>query len=392
VRQAYESKHVLDLFARVEAGRTDQTIGNVVPDEALLQRARLCVGAVHNGDVAMGVAASQQPERLFGNEIGLFLFVVGLVEREGLTAFFLREQVFGRAVGVLGNDRLGSVEDNLGRPVVLLQQKLHEFRKVLSQAQNVAVISTTPGVDRLILVGDHIKAAMVRSKLLKNDVLGDIRVLELIDQDVLEAVPILMYSFGICLEHARRFHQEVVEVEPIVLAQRLLVLRICPRYDLIEIGAHRVICRQDQLILCRRNRIEQSMGPVPLVVQSHIGNDLLHHGELVVSVEDQEIRGESQPHGFAPQDPRTGRVERTQHHSASRRIAQHRAQTMVHLASCLVGEGHSQDLPGRDVHLRQHPGDPMGKHACLARPGAGQNQSGPHGGRDSSTLLVVETV
>ena len=54
----------------------------------------------------------------------------------------------------------------------------------------------------------------------------------------------------------------------------------------------------------------------------------------------------------------------------------------LHLAGGLVGEGHRQDVVGRDAHLVDQVGDAVGQHARLARAGPGQHQHRAGSGGD----------
>ena len=132
------------------------------------------------------------------------------------------------------------------------------------------------------------------------------------------------------------------------------------------------------------------MGTVALVVQPQVFDHLLHHGELIVGVEDQVVVGKSGSLGLAAQDARAGGVERADGQRLRRVVAEHLVQPGAHLAGGLVGEGDGEDVPRRDAHLRQHPGDAVGEHAGLPGPRPGEHQHGAIRRGNGSLLLRVE--
>ena len=116
-------QRVLDLLALVEPGAADDLVRQPHPDEDLLERPRLGVGAVEHRDVA-GTHAVVVGERSIpaGDERGLVVLVVGDVADDRLAVAAVGPQPLLPAALVAGDDGVGRPQDGLGGAVVLLEQ------------------------------------------------------------------------------------------------------------------------------------------------------------------------------------------------------------------------------------------------------------------------------
>ncbi len=116
---------------------------------------------------------------------------------------------------------------------------------------------------------------------------------------------------------------------------------------------------------------------------------LLDQVELVVGIEDDEVRVEGQVVGLAAQDAGTGGVEGAQGYPAGL-LAKQGHHAVLHLTGGLVGEGDRQDVIRAHAHGADQVSDALGQHAGLARARAGQNQYRAQTGGDRLLLLRVE--
>jgi hypothetical protein len=89
------------------------------------------------------------------------------------------------------------------------------------------------------------------------------------------------------------------------------------------------------------------------------------------------------------QHPRAGGVERHDPHRAGR-AADEQLDPLAHLLRGLVGERDREDLVRARLAGPHQVGDPVGQHARLARPGAGQDQERPLAVRHRVALGLVE--
>jgi hypothetical protein len=111
----------------------------------------------------------------------------------------------------------------LGRPVVLLELHDLRVRVVALEIEDVAHVGTTPGVDRLVRIADHAEIPVLTGDLLDELVLHPIRVLVLVDEDVLEATSIVAEYLRESLEDLDGLDQQIAEVERVGVSQQPLV-------------------------------------------------------------------------------------------------------------------------------------------------------------------------
>ena len=224
-QQADVGQQVLDLPAVVEAGAPDHLVGNALAHQLLLQHPALGVGAVEDGHVAVAQAlGAAEPEDLRGHPGRLVALVLGAVAEDRRPGLAVGEEALGPAALVVGDDRVGGVEDVLGRTEVLLQQDGGGVGEGLLELQDVADVGAPPAVDRLVRVADHADVAVLAPEQHDELVLGPVGVLVLVDQDVAEPLLVGRPHVVAALQQVDRHHQQVVEVHGVGRQQPLLVL------------------------------------------------------------------------------------------------------------------------------------------------------------------------
>ena len=117
---------VADLGAVEEARAADDAVRHPGAQERVLERSRLRVGAVEDGEVRVAAAlGANQPLDLAGDEPGLVALVARQVARDLLALGVGGEERLGLAVGVVGDHRVGGGQDARRRAVVLLELDHH---------------------------------------------------------------------------------------------------------------------------------------------------------------------------------------------------------------------------------------------------------------------------
>ena len=405
-QDAQVGKGVLDLAPRVEPGAADELVADPVAQEQFLDRPGLGVHPVHHRDVARpeavvllvaapgerGTAAADQPLDLAGDPLGLFLLVVGLEALDADAAGVVGPQLLVLARGVARDDRVGGVEDQLGRAVVLLELDDGGVGPVAFEVEDVAQVRAAPRVDRLVVVADHAQVAMAGGQRLDPQVLRPVGVLVLVDVEVAPALLVLGEDVGRLVEQPDGLEQEVVEVERVRLAQPLLVAGRQARDRPLAV-VRRVLGQErrvEHLVLGPADGPEDRARP-ELAGQRHVllAQDLLHQRGLVVGVVDDEAAADPDGLAVGPQHARGERMERARHHVPPA-LADQADDPLAELRRRPVGEGHRQDPPRGDVLDADQVGDPVGEDAGLARAGAGQDQQRAVGRGDRAGLLGVE--
>ena len=118
---------------------------------------------------------------------------------------------------------VGGVQDDLGRAIVLLQLDDLRVRVVLLEREDVAHVGATKHVDRLIVIAHDTEVATLAGEVADHQVLGSVRVLVLVDHDVLEATLVLLEHFRVAIEEPDGAHQQIVEIQGVVLIEEGVV-------------------------------------------------------------------------------------------------------------------------------------------------------------------------
>ena len=145
------------------------------------------------------------------------------------------------------------------------------------------------------------------------------------------------------------------------------------RRSWIGAGGRGVGLEVDQLVLGRRDDGVNGPRRELLAVDVEVPQDVADQADGVGLVVDGERRLVAEAAGVAPQDADARGVKRRDPHALGDR-ADEGGHPAAHLVRRLVGEGDGQNLEGRDVPLGDQPGDPVGEHPGLARPGAGDDE------------------
>ena len=215
---------VLDFLALIEAQTAVDAVGNALSAHLLLEGAALRIGAVEDGEVAI-LAVLPAPDGLdvLANDGCLFLVGVCPLQHQLLAFVVAAVDVLRNLPLVLLDQTVGGLHDALRGTVVLLQ--LEELRVGVYglEVQDVVDVCSAEGIDALCIVAHHTHALMLARELQHNLLLGVVRVLVLVDEDVLESLLILLQHLAVVAQKAVGHHQQVVEVHRISLAATLLV-------------------------------------------------------------------------------------------------------------------------------------------------------------------------
>ncbi len=213
-QDADEGQDVLDLPPVVELGPAHHLVGDAAELHGRLERQALCVGAVEDGAVAPRQALRRvEAQDLAGDPGRLVALVLGPVTRDRVTRVADGEELLGLAAEVVGDDGVGRIEDRLGRAEVLLEHDGGHVGEGPLELQDVADVGAAPAVDRLVGVAHDADVAVRLAQQLDDLVLRVVGVLELVDQDVPEALLVGGAHVVVGLQQVGRHHEQVVEVQ-----------------------------------------------------------------------------------------------------------------------------------------------------------------------------------
>ena len=200
------------------------------------------------------------------------------------------------------------------RAVVLLEPDDLRAGEIALEAQDVADLGAAPAIDRLVVVADAAEIAMLLRQQPQPQILRDVGVLVLVDQDVAEAVadsrPGCRAGSGRCVRlcSSRSPKSAAFSVAQPLLVEPVELDRRGRRRDR-RASAAGTLSGVRPRSFQRSIAASSARGGQRFSSMFSACGDLLHQAQLVVGVEDGEIR--LQPHhlGMAAQDARGDRME-----------------------------------------------------------------------------------
>ncbi len=386
-------ERVADLGALVEARAADHPVGQAEGDEAVLQLAHLERGADQDGDLVELVAGALQLLDLLADRARLLLRIPGAGHGDLLAQLVLGAQRLAEPALVVGDEVGGGREDMAGRAVIALEPDHGGAGEILLEAQDVVDLGATPAVDRLVVVADAAQVLRPLGEQPQPQILGDVRVLIFVDQHEPEALLILAQHLRVLAEQADGLEQEVAEVGGVEHFQPLLIggveLEAASAGEDRGLAGRDLVGREPAVLPIVDHRRERAGGPALLVDVLGLQH-LLHQADLIVHVEDGEIRLEADQLGVAAQELDPDGVKGAEPRHALDHLADHAADPFLHLARRLVGEGDGEDVRRPRAAEAQDVGDAGGEHARLAGAGAGKHQHRPVEALDREALLGIE--
>ena len=126
-------------------------------------------------------------------------------------------EVLGEAFLGEADDAVGGGEDRLRRAIVAVERDdARRRRELVGKVEDVAHGRGAERIDRLGVVADHRQAAASGLERQQDRGLQAVRVLILVDQDVIEAAADVVGQAGVA-DHLRPVEQEVVVIEHVLL-------------------------------------------------------------------------------------------------------------------------------------------------------------------------------
>ena len=188
---------IADFTAVVKAQTTHHLVRNPQVDQLFLDSSALGVGPVKDRHVGPRPTLVVHATELAHYPAGLVVLVVGPEPGDGVAGAGVGPQLLWLATHILRDDGVGGVQNGLGGPVVLVQDDDCGVRARPLEFEDVADVSTPEPVDRLVAVAHHADIAVPGSQQHDQFILHDVGVLVLVDQHVLEALPVLVEHVGV---------------------------------------------------------------------------------------------------------------------------------------------------------------------------------------------------
>ena len=196
--QSQVGQSVADLPPVIETGSAHHPVGNTEANQLLLDGPALGIGAVEDRHVGPRVVA---PVPIGGqpacDPAGLVDLVLGPEADDGLPGAGVGPKFLGFATRVATDHRVGGVQDGLGGTVVLVEHHDGGVRERLLELEDVADVCPSELVDRLVAVADHEDVAVSGRQEHHQVVLNWVGVLVLVDEYMLEALPVAVEDLGV---------------------------------------------------------------------------------------------------------------------------------------------------------------------------------------------------
>jgi len=225
-------------------------------------------------------------------------------------------------------------------------------------------------------------------------VLGDVGILVFVDQDIAEPALVLVQHVAVRLEDRDDMQKKVAEVGGIQRAQPLLIggVKLGPAVVVGRRFRRWHLFRRPGAVLPGVDQPGQLARGPAFFVDVGGGYQLLEQTDLVVGIQNREVRLQPRQLGVAAQDLDADRMEGAQPGHPFDHAAHQPADAVLHLARGLVGEGHGQDLVRPRPPRGQQMGDSRCQRARLPRPRARQHQDRAVQGLDRGALRGIQPV
>jgi hypothetical protein len=376
--------HVREVEELVAAGDDERHAHGV---ELHLQFQRLVVRAVEHVHVLQRVPFVVQLHDLPDHQLGLLR---GVADREdrGLRAagaHGLEAAVEAFDARAVAEDLVGEGQDLRGRAVVGVDRVDQRAGVALGERDDVLPVRAAPGVDALGVVADGHDLVLAGEQV-DDAALQAVGVLELVHEDVLEALAVVGERRRVVFEHMQPETEQVIEVAEVAFLLRGVVGR-AELHQFLRSALHPFEAFREDVLQGAERVAGVRVGVeddgrlgVRLVLDEGAVDRLHDLGEELLGfllVQDGEVGRAGGDGRVAAEDALTDGVERAAQ-NWPRGDAGEVFDALEHLLGRLVREGQQEDVP-RLGALVQQPGHAVGEGAGLAEPAPASTSAGPRG-------------
>ena len=321
------------------------------------------------------------------------LLAVPMADQPDLFALgFGSPKLFAQTVRI-ARDHAGRGGQNMrGRAVILLKPHHMRSGKILFKPQDIAHFGAAPAVDRLIVIAHAADVFMRPRQKPQPQILRHIGVLVFVHEDIFEPTLILPQHVVVGLKNCHHMQEQIAKIHGVQLQQALLILLV--KLDAITAvgaafrGGH-LAWRQGAVFPPVNHPRQHPRGPA-FVVNRGQRDQLLQKPDLVIRVQNREIRFQPRQFRVTAQQFHANRMEGAQPRHAFGGLTEHLPDADFHLARGLIGKGHRQNLVGRGASGVEQMHDPRGQGFGLARPRPRQHQNRPVHRLDGGALFGVQ--
>jgi hypothetical protein len=237
------------------------------------------------------------------HEARLVDLVVGRVQVDRLAVLAFGPQALAEAIGVVGDHRVGGLQDVGGGTVVLFEADRARAGEVAQEVLHVLDPRPAPAVDRLVVVADHEDSAALAREQAHERVLDRVGVLELVHQQMPEALAVVREQAGMVAQQLVRAQQQLGEVDQAGAPADRVIGGVDAQHRVGEGLAALDVLRALAFVLAAIDEPRRLARRMARLVQAELADHALHQALLVVRVEHLEGLGQARVLPVQAQQP-----------------------------------------------------------------------------------------
>ena len=250
----------------------------------------------------------------------------------------------------MGNHGVSSVQDGLGRSIILFQTDQSASPVLRLKFQNVLNGGATESVNTLVVITYYTDIFMPTCQQSGKQILHMVGILILVHQDISELTLVIAANIFVLLKKLYRNEDNIIKVQCVVVFELSLILFIgfCNVQGTEIPVAFRSVqhfLRREHSVFAPADSCKNILCGECFVVQPHIFDDLLDHALGIGGIINGKAPAVAHALDIPAQNAAAGRVKGHGPDILSLRPEQH-GKTLFHLVGSFVGEGNGQNAPG----------------------------------------------
>ena len=206
------SQHVLDLRSIKEACSADDAIRDAISFEGIFELVRLGIHAIEDRMLTPVCPAPVLRHDLGSDILRLVIFIVGHIELDRLASVAVGPEFLALSALVVADHGICCVEDLSCAAIVLLKPDHTAVFVFIFERKNVFNRCAAEFVNALVVVADNADIAVAAGDKRGEQVLQMVRVLILVNENILEAALPIKARLFIFTQQLDREEQEIVKV------------------------------------------------------------------------------------------------------------------------------------------------------------------------------------
>ncbi len=207
--------HILNFLAVKEAVAANDLVGNTAFRQGNFNIPGLGIHSVQDCVVAHFAPGLYILQNLLHNKGGLVCLVLGSIQNDLAAGACIRPQALALSIFVIGDHRVGAVQNILGGAVVLLQANHCGVLIMLLKRQNILNGGAAEAVNGLVIITDHANVLKLVRQQRGEHILGVVGVLVLVHHHIAELVLVQLQHIVILSQQLHGVVDHIVKVHSV---------------------------------------------------------------------------------------------------------------------------------------------------------------------------------